>query len=78
MSTHDIDGKEWARFDKLRAGNIVQTDGGSPCWKKHRNYKVHLSQEHNEFYIKCKDHYHALDVQLNEAGTHYIGIYFVS
>lgn len=77
MSTHDISGKEWARVDQVKRGSIVQTDGGSPCFRKNYNYVVHANQESGELYIKCRDGCHVLDGQYNEAETHYVGIYFV-
>ena len=71
----DLFGRPYATKQEVHVGSLLETDVGSPCWRKNRRYKVHWE---DGLYIKCRDGHHYLDGQLSDDGNYYIGLYNAS
>jgi len=74
MSTHDTNGKEWLRVDQAKAGVKVITDGGFTCMREGVIKTIYIDPKYGPT-ISCSDITHDLDGQLNDEGTHYVGLY---
>ena len=74
MPTHDVEGKEYARVDAVVEGNILIADGDFTCIHKGEKLVVGKSRD-GSLSIPCHDGEHGLDGQINDAGTHYVGLY---
>jgi hypothetical protein len=72
MSTHDINGREYAKISKLKIGDILEADKGFDCLKD----EIHIvEKDKNEFYIQCSNGRHYLGDHCTENGEHLIGLY---
>ena len=74
MSTHSIDGREWARTDQTKAGSLLLADGGfHGCIKEGEVLKV--GEDDAGLYVPCGHGNHYLDGQENYDATHYVGLW---
>jgi hypothetical protein len=73
MPTHDKLGREYARLDGLKAGDMVHADGDFPCMRG--NYTVR-SDGVGSLYVECDYNTHYLDGQDDGNGS-LVGFYKV-
>lgn len=75
MSTHDAEGREWAKLSELTVGDEVVTDGNFTCVDNSVPHVVMVGA--GGLCIQCSDGNHYLDGQLGEDGDHLVGLYKV-
>lgn len=71
--THDTNGREYARLSNLKAGDVVDLDGGFTCGISSRRLPVEADS--SGLYVPCGEGKHYLDGQIDDAGDHLIGVY---
>ena len=75
MSTHSLDGREWARLSQLKPGDTVIADGGFTCIPDGARLQV---CEHAEggLCVPCAEGGHHLDGQLfAKDNDHLVGLW---
>lgn len=70
-STHDTNGRPWAKLSELEAHRLVELDGGFTC---HKAGPVTLYQDEVGLYFECEDGRHYVSGQADD-GEHCVGIY---
>lgn len=75
--THDGAGREWAKVSEVKRDSTVMVDDAFPCVLQGAELGV-FENEDNELCIHCDHGNHSLVGQLNNAGTHYIGVYHIA
>lgn len=86
MSTHSIDGREWARLSNLKAGDRVELDDGFTCGIAGKTLTV--LQDEDGLFVPCdggdiseephatNERKHYLDGQISEVDNdHLVGIW---
>lgn len=75
MSTHDTNGREWAKVSEVKEGSIVVPDSDFCGSLAHTNEYTVRKDEHGLF-LEAVAGKHYLDGQIDhEEGTHYVGLY---
>jgi hypothetical protein len=78
MSTHDINGREYAKLSELKVGDKLEIEYGFICMDKGEIKEVKENKD-KELIVECRnpgDHW--LAGQTNYENTHLIGMYKVS
>lgn len=75
MSTHDRNGREWAKVSDIKEGSIISTDSNMGCVPMGTRLKVEYDGPRDWLYFNCAGERHYLGGHLNDEGTHYVGIY---
>lgn len=74
MGNKDINGREYARLSKLKAGDQVEVDDNFDCLRSDKQYTIR--QDHSgPMYIVCNMGRHGLTRQLADDEDHLVGIY---
>lgn len=74
MSTHSIDGREWAKLSELEPGDVLLADGDFTCGIANKERLV--GKRDGELFVTCNDGKHYLDGQLSdEDGDHLVGFW---
>ena len=77
MSTHSLDGREWARVDQTKAGTMLIADGGfHGCIRE--GAVLTVEEDDDGLYVPCGHGNHYLDGQENDAGSHFVGLWKAS
>lgn len=76
MSTHDKNGRRYAKLSELKAGDMVEVDNGFTCMSPLQHYLVIDHQ--GELTVKCTCGHHALEAQASWNDGHLTGIYKVT
>jgi hypothetical protein len=76
MPTHDTNGREYARLDALKPGDLLEDDGGFGCLDGVSKHEV-KRRDDGHLYIDCEEGEHCLDGQIDE-GEHCVGLYLAS
>lgn len=74
MSTHDLNGRPYAKLSELRVGDKVMVDGGFSCM---HDGDVKIVKEKDGLYIDCRYGHHHLHALATD-DEHCIGIYRLS
>lgn len=74
MSTHDKQGRAYARLSDLSPGDLVQVDGNLACIKPWSWRKVFRS-ELGSLCVRCTEGNHGLDGHVDDDNETLIGIY---
>lgn len=81
MSTHDTSGRPWATVADTKVGDQLIPDSGFDCLAVGVYYTV-CADHTGRLYVQCdmapshrQPGCHYLDGQLNDQGTHYVGLY---
>lgn len=76
MSTHDLDGRPYAKLSELKAGDLVESDADFTCLRGGSRHLVCSGSE--GLYIHCLGGYHYLVGQLSESDNDsLVGLYKV-
>lgn len=77
MSTHSIDGREWAKLSEIKEGDKLQVDADFTCME---DGDVKLVKKRKDgFYVECNEKIHLLDSQLShEDHDHLVGMWKVN
>lgn len=59
MSTHDKQGRPWAKLSELKAGDVVEIDSSFTCMTPNQKYTVYEDRK-GEFAILCNEGKHWL------------------
>lgn len=94
MSTHSLDGREWAKLSDLKPGDYLEADGDFTCIANGKFVEVidgtnFLAKFLNwwngdkpskyHFYVHCDDGRHYLDGQLSDKDhDHLVGLWKVT
>lgn len=74
MSTHSLNGREWARLSQLKVGDRITPDGGFTCLRE--GVPVKVCEIDGKLYVRCIHHWHALEAQLfGEDEDHLVGLW---
>lgn len=83
MSTHSLDGREWAKLSDLETGDILIPDGdftcitegnpvvvldGTPFIEKALNWWFEREPKRSQLYVECAEGRHYLEGQINLSG----------
>lgn len=71
--SHDLKGREYAKTQDLKEGDVIEVDSDFTCIAEGQKRKVH--KDKNGLYFSCGSGHHSLDGQLSDNGLYYIGIY---
>jgi hypothetical protein len=71
MSTHDTNGRLWAKMSDMKEGMTIELDSGFTC---HAPGEVEVKLADDGFYFECEEGRHYLHGQADD-GEHLIGIY---
>lgn len=75
MSTHDKQGRPWAKLSEIKFGDKIQVDGDFPCIFASEVKEVKTDGE--KLYVECTEGKHFLAGQLSDDKNTLIGIYKV-
>lgn len=70
----DLQGREYARIDQLKPGDVVQVDGDFTCMKPWSKSQVCIDDE-GELYLHCSEGRHDLSGQLIDDSQYLMGVY---
>lgn len=71
MTTHDTNGREYAKLADLKVGDMIEIDAGFTCAPAGIHEVRAIS---DGLYFKCDETYHLLEGQLDPDG-YLVGIY---
>lgn len=74
MSTHDNQGRAYAKLNELKLGDTVSVDGDFTCLEPWSQHKVCLTTSGGRPFIRCRDGRHMLAGQADD-GIHCVGVY---
>lgn len=75
MSTHDVNGREYARLSLLKVGDKVECDDGFTCNMAQATREVKRNK-YGDLFIDCDEGGHTLNGQLSGVDNdHIIGVY---
>lgn len=72
MSTHDKDGRPYAKSSEVKAGDLLETDGDFTCIGEKEI--VLIQEDEQGLYFACDNGRHFLNGQADD-GEHLIGLY---
>lgn len=72
----DIQGREYAKYSQLKAGDKLECDSGFTCLKE--GQVIYVRGEGENLFINCEDGKHSLDGQIyDEKDDSLVGLYKV-
>lgn len=75
MSTHDKNGRPWAKLSELKSGDRLQAATGFDCILDGQVVEVYRLNE--DLYVPCSHGNHNLSGQIAEDGETIVGFYLV-
>lgn len=73
MTSHDKNGRPYAKLEELKEGDIVALDDDFTCVDGCDSVEVHMTPEGNP-YFKCRMGNHSFAGQADD-GVHCVGVY---
>jgi hypothetical protein len=73
MSTHDLNGRAYAKLSGVTPGDRVEVDGGFSCMPDGSVHTIHCDD--GDLYVECGCGRHSLDGQIGDDGDTLIGLY---
>lgn len=74
MSSHDINGVEYAKLSETKEGDVLRCDEGFPCMKPAE--RIVSKRADGTLWVPCRSGMHDLDGQCDD-GDHIVGMYKV-
>ena len=72
-ATKDTNGRDYLSVADATAGDRVEVDAGFTCIGTEEQRMLGLDDD--GLFFECADGRHYLAGQINDAGTHYVGVY---
>lgn len=69
----DTNGRAYLAADTAAPGGTIEVDDGFTCIGEGQQREI--QQDADGLYFECEDGRHYLAGQLNDAATHYVGVY---